>query len=470
MFTVLYLLTVLFLVLANGFFVASEFALVGVRRSRVETRAASGNRNARRLLGLLDHLNAYISATQLGITMASLALGWIGEPVVAHLLEEPLKGRVSEAALHTISFAVAFTIITFLHIVLGELAPKTLALERAEKTALAIALPMELFYKLFRWPIRLLDWAGTRTVRLFGLHPSGEHASIYTEEELRGLIDVSRRSGQLKEEEQRLIEGVFEFSDAEVREAMVPRTEVVAVSAAASLEEARALFLTTGYSRLPVYRGRLDEVVGVLFRKDVDMGQARGGSPESLARHPTFIPASASLGDALRQMQSSRVHLVFVVDEHGGLEGILTLEDLLEEIVGEIDDEYDEEVRAQIAEQPDGSFVLDGKLAVRDANRRFGLELPEEAGYTTVAGFLLAEAGRMLAEGDRVERAGAIFRIERVERQRIRLVRFTPAPREAVGTDGASSSTLSAVGLMAALVARTGGEAVAWAEAAPLLF
>ncbi|MCA1614912.1 MAG: hemolysin family protein [Acidobacteria bacterium] len=468
--TALYLLLVLFLVLANGFFVASEFALVGVRRSRVETLAASGSRNARRLLGLLDHLNAYISATQLGITMASLALGWIGEPVVAHMLEEPLKGRVSETALHTISFAVAFVVITFLHIVLGELAPKTLALERAERTALAIALPMELFYKLFRWPIRLLDWAGTRTVRLFGLHPSGEHGSIYTEEELRGLIDVSRRSGQLKEEEQRLLEGVFEFSDAEVREALVPRTEMVAVPASASLEEARELFRTTGYSRIPVYRERLDDVVGVLFRKDVDMGQARGGSLESLARPPAFIPASASLGDALKQMQSSRVHLVFVVDEHGGLEGILTLEDLLEEIVGEIDDEYDEEVRKQIAEQPDGSFVLEGKLAVRDANRRFGLDLPEDAGYTTVAGFLLAEAGRILTEGEEVKRGGATFRVERVERRRIRLVRFTPEPGATDGREAeTSNAALSAFLLASSAAARAGLDAGAWAETVPML-
>jgi CBS domain containing-hemolysin-like protein len=468
--TALYLLLVLLLVLANGFFVASEFALVGVRRSRIETLAAAGDRNARRLLGLLDHLNAYISATQLGITMASLALGWIGEPVVARLLEEPLKGRVSETALHTISFAVAFVVITFLHIVLGELAPKTLALERAERTALAIALPMELFYKLFRWPIRVLDWAGTRTVRLFGLHASGEHGSIYTEEELRGLIDASRKGGQLKEEEQRLLEGVFEFSDAEVREALVPRTEVVAVSASASLEEARELFRTTGYSRLPVYRGRLDDVVGVLFRKDVDMGQARGGAVESLARPPAFIPASASLGDALRQMQSARVHLVFVIDEHGGLEGILTLEDLLEEIVGEIDDEYDEEVRAQIAEQPDGTFVLDGTLAVRDANRRFGLDLPEEAGYTTVAGFLLAEAGRILTEGEEVERGGAVFRVERVERRRIRLVRFTPAPGATDAREGEpSTAALSALVITSGVAARAGLDAGAWAESVSLL-
>jgi len=172
MLTVLYIVVVFALVLANGFFVASEFALVGVRRSRIEMLAAAGNRKARRLLRLLEDLNAYISATQLGITMASLALGWIGEPVFAHLLEGPLAGRVSDVTLHTISFAVAFSIITFLHIVLGELAPKTLALERAEKIALVISWPMQTFYRVFRWPIRLLDWAGTRTVRLFGLQPS----------------------------------------------------------------------------------------------------------------------------------------------------------------------------------------------------------------------------------------------------------------------------------------------------------
>ncbi|HEX9421769.1 MAG TPA: CNNM domain-containing protein [Pyrinomonadaceae bacterium] len=176
------------MVFANGFFVASEFALVGVRRSRIQTLVASGNSRAKRLLNLPDNLNAYISATQLGITMASLALGWIGEPVFAHLLEAPLKDRVSEVTLHSISFAIAFTIITFLHIVLGELAPKTLALECAEKVALAISWPMQAFYKVFQWPIRLLDWAGTRTVRLFGLHPTKDHTSVYTEEELRHLV------------------------------------------------------------------------------------------------------------------------------------------------------------------------------------------------------------------------------------------------------------------------------------------
>src|SRR6185503_17603993 len=205
MITALYIALVFLLVIANGFFVASEFALVGVRRSRIEMLAAEqGNASATRLMRLLDNLNGYISATQLGITLASLALGWIGEPTVAHLLEVPLKGRVSQGVLDTIAFAIAFSVITFLHIVIGELAPKTLALERAEKTALAISLPMELFHRVFYYPIRLLDWAGTRTVRLLGLHPSAEHGSIYTADELRQLVNASRKSGHVKAEEQRL--------------------------------------------------------------------------------------------------------------------------------------------------------------------------------------------------------------------------------------------------------------------------
>jgi CBS domain containing-hemolysin-like protein len=427
MISVVYILLVFFLVLANGFFVASEFALVGVRRSRIELLASRGHRGAQRLLELLNNLNTYISATQLGITMASLALGWVGEPVFAHLLEAPLKGRVSEVALHTISFAIAFAIITFLHIVLGELAPKTLALERAEKVALAVSWPMQAFYKVFRWPIKMLDWSGTKVVRLFGLHPSAEHTAVYTEDELRRLIDVSRQSGQLKDEEQQLIHRVFEFSDAEVLEAMVPRTQVTAISAAATLAETRNAFLQSGYSRLPVYGSGPDEIVGLLFRKDFDMGRINPDEFQlkDFVRPATFIPVTASLGEALRQMQAARVHFVFVIDEHGGMEGILTLEDLLEEIVGEIDDEFDEEAREQI--KRDGkTYVLDGMLSVRDANQYLQLNLPEDGGYNTIAGFLMDRAGRLLQRGDKVDHERGVFEIERVERRRITRVRLIP--------------------------------------------
>jgi len=472
MVTVLYILLVIFLVLANGFFVASEFALVGVRRSRIQMMAASGDGRAKRLLGLLDNLNAYISATQLGITMASLALGWIGEPVIAHLLEGPLRGRVSDAALHTISFAVAFTIITFLHIVFGELAPKTMALERAERVAFAVAWPLRAFYKIFQWPIRLLDWAGTRTVRIFGLHPSAEHGAIYTEEELRHLIDASRKGGQLKAEDQQLMNRVFDFADAEVREAMVPRPSMVALPVTATLVETKTAFRNLGYSRLPVYRERLDDIIGVLFRRDIEPyledNQAGDFNVEKLVHPPIFVPATARLGSALAQMQAARTHLAFVIDEHGGVEGIVTLEDLLEEIVGEINDEYDDEVRGQIIEEASGTYLLDGMLAVRDANRRFDLALPEDGRYTTIAGFLLDKGGRLLKPGDEIDHEGALFKVQRVDRQRIRWIRFTPPAME-TASDGKQPARYSFLPLVGATTffGRASSELSHYAELLP---
>ncbi|MCA1632902.1 MAG: hemolysin family protein [Acidobacteria bacterium] len=427
------LMSVLLLVLANGFFVAAEFAFVGVRRSRIETLAEGGDRRAKRLMALLGNLNAYLSAAQLGITLASLGLGYLGEPVVAHLLEGPFaRAGVSEKWVHIISFVISFAVITSLHIVIGEQAPKLLGLERAEKVALASALPMRIFFTIGKPLVYALDWASARVVRLFGLHASSEHASIYTQEELRQVIEMSRKGGHIDPAEQELINRVFDFADAEVREAMIPRTAVMALPVTATLEEAEAAFCEHGYSRLPVYRERLDDIVGVLFMKDL-MPCLRSTNPvgfdmEKSLHPPLFIPATAKLGAVLAQMQSAKTHIACVVDEHGGLEGIVTLEDLLEEIVGEINDEYDEEVRAQIIEEPNGTYLLDGMLAVRDANRRFDLKLPEEAGYTTMAGFLLAKAGRILRPGEDVEHEGAHFLVEQVERRRIRRIRYQPAP------------------------------------------
>jgi CBS domain containing-hemolysin-like protein len=253
-----------------------------------------------------------------------------------------------------------------------------------------------------------------------------------------------------------MIDRVFEFGDAQVREAMIPRTQVHALPVSSTLEEARAAFRATGYSRLPVYRERFDDVVGVLFRKDLDMGQVNPDEFDlaKLARPPAFIPASATLGAALAQMQAGRVHFAFVSDEYGGVEGILTLEDLLEEIVGEIDDEYDEETRAQISEQPDGTYLLDGMLAVRDANQRFDLALPEGESYTTLAGFLMARAGRVLKVGEAVEHDGARFTVERVEGLRIRRVRLARGEAAAgVQAAGGTLATIFALACAPALAA-----------------
>jgi CBS domain containing-hemolysin-like protein len=405
--------------------------MVGVRRMKIATLAEAGDRGARRVLALKDNLGAYISATQLGVTLASLGLGWLGEPTVAQLLERPLSG-LTEVWRHAIAFAVGFAVITAFHIVLGEQVPKMLGIERAERVVIVTSSVMRVFSKVLYYPIQALNFASTRVIRLLGMHSTAEHATIYTEDEIRQLVDMSHQSGHIEADERQLINRVFDFAEAEVREAMVPRTAVSALPATATLEEAERAFCELGYSRLPVYRERLDDVVGVLFMKDI-MPCLRAENPprfdlERMLHPPLFVPAAARLGSVLAQMQQARTHIAFVVDEHGGIEGIVTLEDLLEEIVGEINDEYDEETRAQIAEQPDGTFLLDGMLAVRDANRRFKLKLPEEAGYTTLAGFMLARAGRMLKPGETVEHEGATFSVERVERHRIRRVRYTPAP------------------------------------------
>ncbi|MEJ7712119.1 MAG: hemolysin family protein [Pyrinomonadaceae bacterium] len=434
-------ITVVFLlVFANGFFVAAEFALVSVRRARIVALAEEGKGQARRLLLILDNLNAYLSAAQLGITLASLGLGWVGEPAVARLLEGPLHNTALEPWRHIIAFSVAFALITTLHIVLGEQAPKLLGLERAESVALATAWPLQAFYKLCRWPISALDWASAKTIRMMGLNASGEHDSIYTADELRHLVEASHRSGHLEADERELIHRVFDFADAEVREAMVPRTALVALPVTANLTEAEEAFRESGYSRLPIYKDRLDNIVGVLFMKDLlpclHTQHPQAFDVEKMMHPPLFVPTTARSGAVLAQMQASRTHLAFAVDEHGGIEGIITLEDLLEEIVGDINDEYDEESRDQIQKEND-SYVLDGMLAVRDANRHLNLKLPEEAGYTTLAGFLLAKAGRLLKPGESIEHDGARFTVERVDRRRIRRIRFTPPFVPATNATGA---------------------------------
>jgi CBS domain containing-hemolysin-like protein len=412
-------------VAANGFFVAAEFALVGVRSSRIETLVAGGSRSAKRLMGLLQNLNAYLSACQFGITLASLALGWIGEPAIARLLEAPLAGW-SETVRHWIAFGVAFSIITALHITLGEQSPKLMGLAAAERVALAVALPLQLFYRVFSLPIRALDWASVRAVQLIGIKATAEHASTYTEEELRRLVDISRESGHLRAEERRLIHKVFEFSDTLVREAMVPRTEMAAIPHTCDLKEITRAFEQYRYSRLPVYRETFDDVCGFIHSKDVMpyLLRPQEFKIEDVLQPPLWVVDTARLEHVLRQMQKAKMHFGFVVDEHGGLEGIITLEDLLEEIVGDISDEHDEEVNEQITCVDNTTYVLDGGLAVRDLNRRLKLSVPESEAYTTVGGFLMTEAGHVLKPGEVVQYDSLVFKVERVEKRRVRRIRL----------------------------------------------
>ncbi len=426
------LFLVILLVLLNGYFVAAEFAYVAVRKSRIKILADQGLKSATRLMEILNNMNPYLSACQLGITIASLALGTLAEPAVAELLNRPLS-ILPEAARHPVALIISLAIITSLHITIGEQAPKLFGLERAEKVALWTALPTKIFYTIFKIPIFALDRVSVKMVGLFGLHAGGDHGSIYSEDELRQLIDISKRSGHLNEEEQKLIHQVFEFSETTVREAMIPRTEIIAISVTASLEELAEAFRAHGFSRLPVYRESLDDIAGVIHSKDVMIALLNPESfrIEKILRKPVYVVDTARLEDVLRQMQKEKFHFGFVVDEHGGVEGIITLEDLLEEIVGDIADEYDEEAIEQIHKQEDGSVILDGGLAVRDLNRRLGVKVPISEGYTTVAGFLMSEAGQLLEAGEEVNFNGHVFEIEEVEKRRILKVRMKRSDYEA---------------------------------------
>lgn len=440
------LLLVILLVAANGFFVAAEFALVAVRKSRIEAAAAEGDSSAKKLLEMLNNINGYISATQLGITLFSLALGWFGEPAVAGLIQPAvlwladvtgLAVMASVPVMKTISIVISFALVTFVLIVFGELAPKTIALEMTEKIAYFTAPVLRVFYKIFYYPIRLLEWSGGRTVRLFGFKADKETISSYTEEEIRNLVRISQESGHLNEEEQRLIDKVFEFSETTVKEAMVPRTEVVAIPETSTFDEIAEAVETHGYSRLPVYRTSMDDMVGFVHSKDL-VAFARRPEEFVLAdvlHKASYVVDTARLEDVLRQMQTEKFHFGFVVDEHGGIEGIITLDDLLEEIVGEISDEHDEEVNEQIKEQSDGTYLLDGGLAVRDLNRRLEMNLPVSESYTTVAGFLMSEAGQIMSEGETVVFNGHTFRVEQVDKRRISTVRLMETTKQGAEAD-----------------------------------
>jgi len=443
------LLAVVALVVANAFFVASEFALVSVRRTRLEERSQGGSRGAKAALRLLDNPTLLISATQLGVTLASLALGWAGEPTIAALLE-PIAERFTSSAsavyvAHIVAIVIAFTVITFLHIVLGELMPKMVALERAEAVALFCARPLELFARVFSPPLWVFNKAGTVLGRLLGLKSSLDHTSVYTETELRQLIDISRESGHLRAEERRLIHRVFEFSDTLVREAMVPRTAMAAISADCTLDQMTKAFQDHPYSRFAVYRDSLDNVIGFVHSKAVMPYLLRPTEfhIEDVLQPPVYVVDTARLEDVLRQMQRAKVHFGFVVDEHGGLEGIITLNDLLEEIVGEISDEHDAEVHEQIVTLGERSYLLDGGLAVRDLNRKLKLSVPESESYTTVGGFLMTVAGHVLKPGEVVNHNGLVFRVERVERRRVMRVSLE-LPEEKVEAESEAADRVGA--------------------------
>ena len=433
-FEILIRLAVVFLlVLANGFFVAAEFSLVGARRTRIEALARAGNRRAKIARSAIKRLNDYLPATQLGITLASLALGWVGEATLATMLRhwfQALPTAWAIVATHTVAGIIAFILITFLHIVLGKLAPKSLAVLAPERMSLWTAGPLVAFARVLKPFIWVLNHSAALVLRTLGLRAPTELERVHRPEEIEMLVTQSYEHGLLSEEPVEMIRGVFDLSETSAAEVMTPRTDVVAIPEGASVDEAAELILTEGHSRIPVFQNNLDHIVGVILARDVWRAQRAGETLlQPLIRPVPFIPDTKSLEDLLREMQKERTHLAVVIDEFGGTSGIVTLEDLVEEIVGEIADEH-EAGSPDIQELETGEVVLSGGAPIFELNERYHLGLPEDD-YTTVGGYILGRLGRIAQKGDEVFfRAGRIRVLEMLGRRigRVTLFLASPAP------------------------------------------
>ncbi len=434
------LLAILALVFANGFFVAAEFSLVTVRKTRVDQLIAEGNRWARALRRATNDPDSYIAATQLGITMASIGLGWIGEPALASLVEPAfsvLPTHVADVTAHSIAVGIAFALITALHIVLGELAPKTVALQHAEQTALWVIKPTELFMKVF-WPfITLLNAMGRMVVYAFGMARPSRHALVHSEQELKMLVTASQEAGVLEEGEEQMLHRVFDFADLTAGQVMVPRTEMVALSADLSMAQVLDVISRGAHTRLPVYRGNLDDIVGILLV--TDLFRAMAAPPErfslaALAREALVVPETMKADTLLAEMRRRRTRQAIVIDEYGGTAGLVTFERLMERIVGEIGGEFGA-LTAQIMTLADGSSYIDGLALLTDVNEQFGLHL-DEAMYTTVGGYVLGRLGRRAAIGDTIDVERRTLRVETLDGMRVARVWLSTAREEAGDRQG----------------------------------
>lgn len=419
-----YLFLAFLFVLANGFFVAAEFAIVKVRPTQLTELAEQGSIRARMARKLTRHLDAYLSATQLGITLSSLALGWIGEPAFHHLLQ-PLFERLElgPKAATSISATVAFTIISVLHIVLGELAPKSVAIQKPVHTSLWVAHLLHAFYFVTYPAIWLLNGVSRLILRAVGLEPAGEHLeAAHSPEELRLILASSEKAGILSEENREIIEGVFQFSKRTARQIMVPRTDVVVLSTTKSIEENLETIRTTRHTRYPLCEGTLDQTVGLIHVKDLMLAQLRGPGRrlEDLKRDILFVPENSTVESLLSQFIEHKTHMAVVLDEYGGASGIVSLENITEELFGQIQDEFDRE-RPEIEPLGNGRYRVRGDYLIEDLADRLKIDLgePEEE---TVGGYVAARLGREVTPGDHVEMGELSITVLEAERFRVRWV------------------------------------------------
>ena len=421
---ILRLVAVVFLVLMNGFFVAAEFALVSVRGTRIKVLVAQGNSAAKWAAKALEHPDQVIAATQLGITLASLSLGWIGEPALSHLLQpliERLPVNLQSGASHSLAVGISFSIITFLHVVVGELMPKSIALQNPEKTSLWVARPTlwtEWLFKPFIWA---LNGTGNALLKMIGVDPAEGHEMAHSVEELKMIVAASAEEGVVETEERKMLHAIFDFGELLVRRVMIPRTEISAFEADINLEEAIDIAVHSLFTKFPVYDDDLDNIIGIVHIKDLlraaHNSERKDCKVRSLVREAYFVPESVPVKSVLQQFRAKRRHIAVVVDEFGGTAGLVTLEDLMEEIVGEVSDPFDS-TQPEIQKRPDGSVVLEGLASIEEVNKELGLNL-QDRNYDTIAGFVFGKLNRIPEVGDVIEREGIRLCVEEMDGMRI---------------------------------------------------
>jgi len=423
---ILKLLMVVILIGLTAFFVAVEFAIIKVRSSRIDQLVSEKRRGALAAKKVTTNLDEYLSACQLGITITALGLGWLGEPTIKHLLEPLfLKLQFSPAISSTVSFIIAFAVITFLHVVIGELAPKTFAIQKAEQVSLLLSKPLIYFYRVMYPFIWALNGSARVVTGLFGLHPASEHEVAHSEEELRLILSESYESGEINQREFKYVNNIFEFDNRVAKEIMVPRTEVVGLYEDEPFETHIKVIAQEKYTRYPVFGEDKDEIIGMVNVKDLFIRYMDGSRDEKCSIMPYTRPVievleNIPIHDLLLQMQRKHIPLAVLYDEYGGTAGIVTLEDILEEIVGEIRDEYDEDENPPIEHVSEGYKIVEGKVLISEVNDLLGIHLIADD-VDTIGGWIMVQK-QIVAEGDIIEKHGFYFKVLEKDMHQIKRV------------------------------------------------
>jgi CBS domain containing-hemolysin-like protein len=437
------LILTFFLVFMNGFFVAAEFAIVKVRESQLEIEARSGNLAAVLARKIVGNIDGYLAATQLGITLASLGLGWVGEPVVSKIILKifPVLGiHISPALAHDIALPLAFALITILHIVFGELAPKSIAIQRSDKTTLMVAYPLRFFYVLFKPFIWLLNGIATFILRLMNIRPVHGN-EVHSSEELRYLVEQGKETGTIEEENYTIIQNAFDFQERTARQIMIPRKQLVAIDVKDFNERMLEKVLDAGYSRIPCYEENLDKVTGLVYLKDILMELRKKRKPElkSLLRPVIAIPETMPIGRLLKDFQKKRQQMAVVLDEFGSTKGIVTMEDILEELVGEIQDEFDNESSC-LETIGNSIFRAQADASIHDLNKELPFALEEDGNFETLSGYILFHCGRIPETGESFEIGRYEFRVLRKMRNSLQKIQLRLIPEKEESENGTQES------------------------------